>query len=58
METREQQLRELLEELLERLSMYNQGDMLEGYLNPLADEFNERLEALELPTIEEVEERD
>ena len=50
--------REVLELLVARLSMYNQGDMLEGYLNPLAEEFNERLEALGLPTIDEVDDED
>jgi len=50
--------RGILESLVEALSMYNQRDMLGGYLNPLADEFNQRLESLELPTIELVADED
>lgn len=48
------QAREVLEQLVKALTVYNQPDMLEGYLNPLAEEFNQRLESLELPTIEVV----
>jgi len=48
------QEREVLEQLVRALSTYNQDDMLGGYLNPLAEEFNQRLEALELPAIEVV----
>lgn len=49
------QAREVLEQLVLALTTYNQQDMLGGYLNQLAEEFNQRLEALGLPTLDYVE---
>lgn len=43
-----------LHALLEELSAYNQPDMLDGYLNPVAEQFNERLTQMGLPTIDVV----
>lgn len=48
--------RKVLEELLEKLNQYNAHVMLDGYLDALGTEFNARLEELELPTIEQVQE--
>jgi hypothetical protein len=44
-------LRELVEKLVKELNMYNQHDMLGGYLDGLTD-YNEELEHLGLPTFE------
>lgn len=43
--------RDVLGYLAATLNAYNAGDMLEGYLDPLAEEFNPALEGLGLPTI-------
>lgn len=47
--------RELLEELVAELSQQNQPDQLGGYHNSLGDSYNERLRALALPQLEQVE---
>lgn len=49
--------RKILKELIERLNIYNGEDMLEGYLNPLAD-LNPQLKKLGLPEIELVNDED
>lgn len=50
--------RELLEQLVMALSSYNASDMLDGYLDGLGEEFNQRLESLDLPTIKCIEDAD
>ena len=48
---REPYLRDLVTNLVEQLSEYNSSDMLDGYLNALAHQFNSGLTELGLPTI-------
>lgn len=44
--------RDLLEQLVQSLSSLNGSDQLGGYLNSLAVEYNLRMEAMGLPTIQ------
>lgn len=48
-------IEDLLESIIDSINLYNKPDMLVGYLNPLAEEFNQRLESLELATIQVVD---
>ena len=41
----------VLEQLVTTLNQYNESDMLDGYLDALADIYNEELELLGLDTI-------
>lgn len=52
MESRDNRLEELLRDLVTELSNYNQPDQLDGYLNGLGNEYNERLESLGLTALE------
>jgi hypothetical protein len=47
---------QILIELVEQLSTYNETDMLNGYLNPLAQQFNTALQELNMPIIKLVNE--
>jgi len=49
---REQQLEELVRNLLEDLNVYNQPDMLDGYLNQLGHKYNMDCLTLNLPCIQ------
>lgn len=44
----------VLEKLVTTLNQYNESDMLDGYLDALADIYNEDLELLGLDTIKRV----
>lgn len=50
-------VRALLRDLVVGLNAYNAGDMLQGYLDPIAEDYNDRLAAAGLPTIEAYGER-
>lgn len=45
---------DVLDRLVKELNDYNQHDMLDGYLNSLAELFNDELKLLGLPIIEKV----
>ena len=44
--------------LVDCISVYNKRDMLEGYLNPIADLFNSDLKELGINTIEKYNSED
>lgn len=50
-------VRALLRDLIIDINGANAGDMLEGYLDYLGEDYNERLAAAGLPTIARVGER-
>lgn len=44
-------MQEVLKDMVQEISTYNQGDMLNGYMNSLAEQFNASLNSLGLPEI-------
>lgn len=51
-------MRILLEDLIKDLNAMNQPDMLNGYLNSLADEYNHRLDGLDMDGIQVIGEEE
>lgn len=48
----EHRLATIIEGLVQRINEYNGADMLGGYMNQLAVDYNKELEELDFPTIE------